>query len=80
MAKLIKWELRVMVWFVLFMLITVIVGWYSSYKRDTKGLHIPFTSYDIENEKETTIQMILEDSVNLLVNFCINNRTKIGRT
>ena len=32
-----------------------------NFKRKDKGLHIPFTSYDIENEKESTIQMILED-------------------
>lgn len=71
MVKLIKWELRVMVWLVLFMLITVILGLYSNQKRDTKGLHIPFTSYDIENEKETTIQMILEDGgfKNIVVDF-----------
>ena len=61
--KLIKWELRVFVWLVGFLLFLFIIMEFPDYnfKRKDKGLHIPFTSYDIENEKESTIQMILED-------------------
>ena len=71
MAKLIKWELRVIVWILVVMLITIVLGIYYGHKQDTKGLHIPFTSNDIENEKETTIQIILEDSgfKNIVVDF-----------
>ena len=71
LSRIIKWEFRFFAWFMIIFLIVYIIGIYSEHKMDTKGQRIPFTYYDIENEKYTTIQMILEDSgfKNIVVDF-----------